>query len=182
MPWALCALGYTQTMVRAAQRVVFDIRRDLFAHLQTLPLSFFDRTRTGDVMSYFTNDVDTVSEALNNSFANVIQAAIQAVGTIVLLFVLDRRLTLVTVACDVALIAYVRVAGKGAPVTSRRCSPRWARHGSSEEMCAGQKVVQAYTHERESLAGFRARATSVCASRARRPRPTRPPWRPSPWP
>ena len=65
----LSALGYSQIMVRAAQRVVSDIRRDLFAHIQTLPLSYFDSTRSGDIMSFFTNDVDTVSEALNNSFA-----------------------------------------------------------------------------------------------------------------
>ena len=73
----LSALGYSQIMVRAAQRVVSDIRRDLFAHIQMLPLSYFDSTRSGDIMSFFTNDVDTVSEALNNSFANVIQAAIR---------------------------------------------------------------------------------------------------------
>lgn len=75
----LSALGYSQIMVRAAQRVVSDIRRDLFAHIQMLPLSYFDSTRSGDIMSFFTNDVDTVSEALNNSFANVIQASIQMV-------------------------------------------------------------------------------------------------------
>ncbi|MBM6782753.1 ABC transporter transmembrane domain-containing protein, partial [Bacteroides mediterraneensis] len=97
------AAGYTQTMVCAAQKVVFDIRRDLFAHIERLPLSFFDRTRHGDVMSYFTNDVDTVSEALNNSFANLVQAAVQIVGTLTLLFVLDWRLTLITVACDLAI-------------------------------------------------------------------------------
>ena len=65
----LSALGYTQIMVKAAQKVLYDIRRDLFAHIQTLPLRFFDTQRHGDVMSYFTNDVDTISEALNNSFA-----------------------------------------------------------------------------------------------------------------
>lgn len=63
----LSALGYTQIMVKAAQKVLYDIRRDLFAHIQTLPLRFFDTQRHGDVMSYFTNDVDTISEALNNS-------------------------------------------------------------------------------------------------------------------
>ena len=57
---ALSTLGYTQTMVRAAQKVLHDIRRDLFAHLQTLPLSFFDSRRNGELMSLFTNDVDTV--------------------------------------------------------------------------------------------------------------------------
>ena len=74
---ALSALGYTQTMVKAAQKVLYDIRRDLFAHLQTLPLEFFDTHRHGDVMSYFTNDVDTISDAMNNSFAMVIQSFIR---------------------------------------------------------------------------------------------------------
>ena len=66
---ALSTLGYTQIMVRAAQKILSDIRRDLFAHLQTLPLRFFDSQRKGDLMILFTNDVDTISDALNNSFA-----------------------------------------------------------------------------------------------------------------
>ena len=66
---ALSTLGYTQLMVRAAQKILQDIRRDLFAHLQTLPLHYFDTNRKGDLMSLFTNDVDTISDALNNSFA-----------------------------------------------------------------------------------------------------------------
>ena len=86
---ALSAYGYTQIMVRAAQKILRDIRRDLFAHLQTLPLRFFDTRRHGDVMSYFTNDVDTISDALNNSFAMMIQSFIQVVGTMTLLFILN---------------------------------------------------------------------------------------------
>ena len=72
---ALSTLGYTQLMVRAAQKILQDIRRDLFAHLQTLPLHYFDTNRKGDLMSLFTNDVDTISDALNNSFAVVIQTS-----------------------------------------------------------------------------------------------------------
>ena len=68
---ALAAFGYTQTMVYAAQQVLYDIRRDLFAHIQSLPLRFFDTQLHGDIMSYFTNDVDTVADALNNSFAKI---------------------------------------------------------------------------------------------------------------
>ena len=83
----LSALGYTQIMVKAAQKVLYDIRRDLFAHIQTLPLRFFDTQRHGDVMSYFTNDVDTISEALNNSFAMLIQSTIQVVGTFTMIWV-----------------------------------------------------------------------------------------------
>ena len=80
---ALCTLGYSQIMVRAAQKILREIRGDLFARLQTLPLQFFDTNRKGDLMSLFTNDVDTVSDALNNSFALVIQTFIQVAGTLV---------------------------------------------------------------------------------------------------
>ena len=88
---ALAAYGYTQTMVKAAQQVVFDIRRDLFEHVQTLPLQFFDSRRHGDIMSLFTNDIDTMADALNNSFAMVIQSFIQIVGTLTLLYILNWR-------------------------------------------------------------------------------------------
>ena len=84
----LTAYGYTQILVKAAQKVLYDIRRDLFAHLQTLPLKYFDRHRHGDIMSYFTNDVDTISDALNNSFAMLIQSFIQMAGTLLILYLL----------------------------------------------------------------------------------------------
>ena len=124
------AAGYTQTMVRAAQKVVFDIRRDLLAHIESLPLSYFDKTRHGDVMSFFTNDVDTVSEALNNSFAAAVQALIQTVGTFTLLVVLDWRLTLITLACDVVIACYVRFSGSRSrrrSASSTATSRRWCR-------------------------------------------------------
>ena len=150
------AAGYTQTMVRAAQRVVLDIRRDLFAHIERLPLSFFDRSRAGDVMSYFTNDVDTVSEALNNSFANLVQAAVQIVGTLVLLLVLDWRLTLVTVACDAAIALYVRFSGsRSARFFSRQQAELGGLDGYVEEMISGQKVVKVFNHEEANLERFR---------------------------
>ena len=109
---ALAAWGYTQTMVKAAQKVLYDIRRDLFAHLQKLPLRFFDTRRHGDVMSYFTNDVDTISDALNNSFAMVIQSFIQVAGTLTMLFILNWRLTLVVAVCYVVMFLYIRYSGK----------------------------------------------------------------------
>ena len=149
------SFGYTQTMVRAAQKVVFDIRRDLFAHIQKLPLSFFDRTRTGDVMSYFTNDVDTVAEALNNSFANVIQAFIQMVGTLIVLFVLNWQLTLITVACNLIIALYVRFSGgRSKMFFSRQQNALGALDGYIEEMVAGQKVVKVFNHEAANVREF----------------------------
>ena len=159
------AVGYTQTMVHAAQKVVLDIRRDLFDHILGLPLSFFDSTRHGDVMSYFTNDVDTVSEALNNSFAGAVQALIQTVGTLVLLVVLDWRLTLITIACDVVVVLYVRYSGgRSRRFFAAQQSTLGELDGYIEETMAGQKVVKVFNHERAALSDFDALNESLRAS------------------
>ena len=72
---ALSTFWYNRLMVKTSQKVVGDIRRDLFAHVQTLPLKYFDANTHGELMSRFTNDVDTIQEALNNSFTMVIDRA-----------------------------------------------------------------------------------------------------------
>ena len=121
LPWAI-----PRPWCKAAQKVLFDIRRDLFAHLQTLPLRFFDTHRHGDIMSYFTNDVDTISDALNNSFAMVIQSFIQVVGTLTMLFILNWRLTLMVarVLCGhVPLYPLQREAEQGLLSTRQQCQP-----------------------------------------------------------
>ena len=154
----LSALGYSQIMVRAAQRVVSDIRRDLFAHIQTLPLSYFDGTRSGDIMSFFTNDVDTVSEALNNSFANVIQAAIQVVGTTAMLIILNWQLTIITLVCDAAIVLYARYSGaRSKRFFAAQQASLGDLDGYIEEMVSGQKVIKVFNREAANVAGFACR-------------------------
>ncbi len=154
----LSALGYSQIMVRAAQRVVSDIRRDLFAHIQTLPLSYFDSTRLGDIMSFFTNDVDTVSEALNNSFANVIQASIQVIGTTAMLIILNWQLTIITLVCDAAIVLYARYSGiRSKRFFAAQQASLGDLDGYVEEMVSGQKVIKVFNHEQANVAGFDAR-------------------------
>lgn len=153
---ALASLGYTQTMVKAAQKVLFDIRRDLFSHLQTLPLRFFDARRHGDIMSYFTNDVDTIADALNNSFAMVIQSFIQVVGTLTMLFILNWQLTLVVAVCYVVMFLYIRYSGRRSKAYYRKQQENLGDlDGYIEEMVAGQKVVKVFNHENENLRRFR---------------------------
>ena len=153
---ALAAFGYTQTMVKAAQKVLYDIRRDLLAHLQTLPLRFFDTHRHGDIMSYFTNDVDTISDALNNSFAMVIQSFIQVVGTLTMLFILNWRLTLVVAVCYLIMFLYIRYSGKRSKVYYKKQQACLGDlDGYIEEMTVGQKVVKVFNHEPEGLRRFR---------------------------
>ena len=154
----LSSYGYTQIMVRAAQKVLRDIRRDLFAHLQTLPLRFFDTRRHGDVMSYFTNDVDTISDALNNSFAMVIQSFIQVAGTLTMLFILNWQLSLVVAVCYVVMFGYVRFSGKRSKAYyTKQQASLGELDGYIEEMMAGQKVVKVFNHEEASLEEFRAK-------------------------
>lgn len=148
-------VGYTQTMVSAAQTVVFDIRRDLFGHVIKLPLAYFDNRRNGDIMSLFTNDVDTVSEALNNAFANMMQAGVQTVGTLVLLMVLDWRLTIITIVCDVLITLYIKFSGKRSKqLFAQQQTTLGALDGYAEEMIAGQKVVKVFNHEQANLERF----------------------------
>ena len=154
----LSTLGYTQLMVRAAQKILQEIRSDLFAHLQKLPLTFFDSNRKGDLMSLFTNDVDTISDALNNSFAVVIQTFIQVTGTLVLLFVLNWRLSLLVVVGYIAMFWYINY-------STRRSRAYYAGQQAClgeldayiEEMVAGQKVVKVFNHQKPDLQEFAAR-------------------------
>lgn len=119
---ALAAWGYSQTMVKAAQQVVFDIRRDLFAHMQTLPLRFFDQKRHGDIMSLFTNDIDTIADALNNSFAMAIQSFIQMIGTLVILYILNWKLSLIVTVCYGIMFWYMKFSGAKSKVFMRNSS------------------------------------------------------------
>ena len=154
----LAAFGYTQTMVYAAQKVLYDIRRDLFAHIQKLPLRFFDTRRHGDIMSYFTNDVDTVADALNNSFAMAIQSFIQMTGTLVLLFVLNWQLSLIVVLGYAAMFLYIRFSARRS--TSYYTTQQAAIgdvNGYIEEMVAGQKIIKVFNHEAENKRGFSVR-------------------------
>ena len=152
---ALSTLGYTQIMVQAAQKVLFDIRRDLFAHLESLPLRYFDSHRKGDLMSLFTNDVDTISDAMNNSFAMIIQSFIQVVGTLVLLFVLNWRLSIVVVFGYLAMFLYIRYSGRRSKYYFQRQQAHLGELDAYvEEMVAGQKVVKVFNHEEKNLEGF----------------------------
>ena len=152
---ARAAWGYSQTMVKAAQQVVFDIRRDLFAHMQTLPLCFFDKKRHGDIMSLFTNDIDTIADALNNSFAMAIQSFIQMIGTLVILYILNWKLSLIVTVCYGIMFWYMKFSGAKSKVFyAKQQQSLGELDGYIEEMVSGQKVVKVFNHEQASLQEF----------------------------
>ena len=152
---ALAAWGYSQTMVKASQKILFDIRRDLFSHIQTLPLKFFDTNGHGDIMSLFTNDIDTISDALNNSFAMVIQSFIQMVGTLTILYVLNWRLSIIVTVCYGVMLWYIKFSGsRSKAYYARQQNSLGALNSFIEEMISGQKVVKVFNHEEASFQEF----------------------------
>lgn len=152
---ALACFGYNQLMVRTSQTVVKEIRADLFSHVQKLPLKYFDAHTHGELMSRFTNDVDTISEALNNSFAMLIQSFITVSGTIIMLLVLDARLSLIVFFFLFLMVLYIRHNGK---LSKKYFSEQQAHLGSIngfvEEMVAGQKVEKVFNHEPQDFEEF----------------------------
>ena len=154
----LSAYGYTQIMVVVAQKIVCEIREDLFHRMQSLPLRYFDTNPNGDTMSRFTNDVDTISDAFNNSFAMMVQSFIQIVGTLTLIFILNWQLSLIVLLCYILMFAYIRFSGQRSRHyfgQQQRCLGRL--NGFVEEMIQGQKVVKVFNHEQANMAEFRAR-------------------------
>lgn len=154
----LAALGYSQIMAFSSQKVVYDIRKDLFNHMQTLPLKYFDSHQHGDVMSYYTNDVDTISDALNNSFSAVIKNGFQIVGTMTMLLVLNWRLSLIVALSYLCMFAYVRYsAKKSKEYYKKQQKSIGVLDGYTQELTAGQKVVKVFNHEKQNMAGFNVR-------------------------
>ena len=95
---AACSFGYARIMVHVSQNTVARIRADLFEKMQKLPLKYFDTHTHGELMSRYTNDIETVSEALNNSFGSLISCSLNFIGTIAMMIVLSPVLTLITFA------------------------------------------------------------------------------------
>lgn len=152
---AFSCLIYNQLMVRVSQQIVSEIRSDLFRHTQKLPLSYFDAHTHGSLMSHFTNDVDTISEAFNSSFTLLIQSFITASGTIFMLVVLDWRLSLIVLFFLAMMLAYVRHNGT---MSKRYFSEQQKNlgtlNGFIEEMISGQKVEKIFNHEEPDFQKF----------------------------
>ena len=151
----LCDLTYTQMMVRLAQDVIFNIRKELSTHLQDLPIKYFDEHPHGEIMSYFTNDVDTLVNALNDSFANIIFCFCNIVGTIVILAIINIYLALIIYFFMALLVLFIFF-------NTKKCRKYYTMQQSEianinskvEEDINGMKVSKAFNHEEESFESF----------------------------
>ena len=152
---ALCTLGYNRIMVKVSQKVIQDIRNDLFAHVQKLPLKYFDAHTHGELMSRFTNDVDTVQEAMNNSFAMIIQSFIMLFGTLIMMMVLSIRLSMIVVVFLIIMFFFIKFNSKHSKKYFNRQQEELGKiNGFVQEMMAGQKVEKVFNHEQKNFEKF----------------------------
>lgn len=152
---AIAAALQSRLMVVVAQRTVSDIRADLFSKLQALPLRFYDTHGHGDLMSRFTNDMDNVSDSLNNSVTQIFASGITLAGILVLMLYISPLLTVVTLVI-VPLMLWVAalIIRKSKTFVMQQQVALGLTDGYIEEMISGQKVVKVFCHEPAALEVF----------------------------
>lgn len=152
---AMATLFYNRLMVKTSQKVIQEIRKDLFNHTQKLPLKYFDAHTHGELMSRFTNDVDTVQEAMNNSFAMIIQSFMMLFGTITMMMVLSIRLSMIVVIFLIIMFIFIKYNGKHSKKYFNRQQEELGKiNGFVQEMIAGQKVEKVFNHEEKDFEEF----------------------------
>lgn len=151
----LASFLYTQLMAKAAQSVVFAIRQQLFHKMQSLPLTFFDRNASGNLMSVFTNDLETISESLGTSYPALVQGIAALISTIVMLIVIHPLLGSAVIACQILTSVYIRYATRKSRHFYREQQQNLGKlNGFLEEITGGQKVVKIFNHEEQVLDEF----------------------------
>lgn len=144
------------SMARLSQRTVHRIRKDMFSHMEKLPISYFDSNSHGDMMSTFTNDVDILNQALEQSVSQIILSTITIVGTFTMMIILSPMLTLVVVGMLIIMLSATRFVGKRSAKNFRSQQLNLANmNGYIEEIMSGQKVVKVFNYEKRSIKDFK---------------------------
>lgn len=142
-------------MIGVSQRALKTLRKDLFDHIQTLPVRYFDTNATGDIMSRFTNDVDVVGEMLNNTVIQLIQGCISIVGTVSIMLYMNVWLALLTILLvPLMLKAGGSIAKRSSKYYRQQQSALGKLNGYIEETVTGQKVVKVFCHEEKAVEEF----------------------------
>ena len=152
-------------MLEASQRTLVRMRAELFAKLQTLPVRYFDTHSTGDIMSRFTNDVDTIGEMLNTTLIQIISGAITIVGTILLMLYTNPILGMITIVATPLLTwASKTIMKNGQKAYSQQQQNLGMLNGFTEETVSGQKVVKVFDHEEIARDEFAYLNQKLCSS------------------
>ncbi|MBE6753031.1 MAG: ABC transporter ATP-binding protein [Ruminococcaceae bacterium] len=167
----VCVVGiiatYVQnrTMVTISQGIMKKVRDQMFSHMQTLPIRFFDTNAHGDIMSRYTNDTDTLSQMISQSLTSIFSSLFTVVSVLILMFIKSWQLTLFTLAFVFVMTIFAKnIAGKSGSYFIKQQQSLGAVNGYIEEMMHGQKVVKVFNHEQEAAEKFDALNDELCAN------------------
>ncbi|HIW81050.1 MAG TPA: ABC transporter ATP-binding protein/permease [Candidatus Acetatifactor stercoripullorum] len=152
----LCTFAYSRIMVNVTQGTLRNLRNDLFAHMEKLPIKYFDTHAHGDIMSIYTNDIDTLRQMISQSIPQIISSAVTVVSVFISMISLNVVLTLVTLLMvGIMLVTARKVSGLSGRYFVKQQTDIGRVNGYIEEMMEGQKVVKVFCHEEKSLDGFK---------------------------
>ena len=152
---ALCTYAYNRIMVNIAANSLYKMRMDMFTHMQTLPIRYFDSRTHGEIMSRYTNDIDTLRNMMSQSVPQLISSGITVAGVFIMMLVLSIPLTILVVLMMLTIFGVIKlVGGKSALYYRNQQKAIGAVNGYIEEMIEGQKVVKVFCHEEESKQRF----------------------------
>ena len=153
----------SRTLIRLSQKIVQQMRSDVFRHLMTLPVSFFDQHQTGDIISHISYDIDTINTSMSQDLVQTCSSTIVIFGSLIMMLRINPLLVLVfafTVPLSFFLTSHL--AGLARPVFSRRSAKMGELNGYTEESISGHKTVKAYHQEDTMNARFQLKNTDAC--------------------
>ena len=152
---ALSAYTYSRIMISVSTGTLLNLRKDLFNHLQTLPIKYFDSHTHGELMSRFTNDIDAIREMLSNTLTHLISSGVTVIGVFGAMLILNPVLTIIVILMLVLISQIIKVVGSKSGMFFRRQQQAVGKvNGYIEEMIEGQKVVKVFCHEDKAKAEF----------------------------
>lgn len=153
---AAATFAYSKIMVYVTQGTMRDIRCDIFSHMESLPIKYFDTHKHGDIMSVYTNDVDTLRQMISQSLVQIFSSVITIISVLASMIVLSIPLTLLTLFMVFVMLFVVKnLAGKSGKYFLAQQTDLGKENGYIEEMMNGQKVVKVFNHEKKSIEEFK---------------------------
>ena len=152
---ALSAYIYNRIMISVSTGTLLNLRKDLFNHLQTLPIKYFDAHTHGELMSRFTNDIDAIREMLSNTITHLISSGVTVIGVFSAMLILNPVLTIIVIVMLVIITQIIKIVGSNSGMFFRRQQKAVGKvNGYIEEMIEGQKVVKVFCHEDKAKSEF----------------------------
>ncbi len=153
---ALAAYVYNRLLINVSQGTLRNFRNKMFAHMEKLPIKYFDTHSHGDIMSIYTNDIDTLRQMISQSIPQIINSVVTIVSVLVSMIILNIPLTVLTLfMVGVMMVVTTKIAGQSSKYFIAQQKDIGKVNGYIEEMMDGQKVVKVFCHEEESLKDFK---------------------------